>query len=287
MALNREFRDIVNIGPHCHERFIDSTNTPEIKALDIELAGCSNLSGTYQVARVTPPNHTIFYTLSGEGCVSTPQDKLALPKHSLVLLPADQSFEVRITAEHWDIIWLNLTNSPRWQHLRTPSAQLKSNVDLASVHHAMELLYLESDGHRREGVIPIIQHHLRSVVSQEANVQQARIDVLFSEVEKQLQFDWTVDIMAKRAHYSAPHLHRLCLEKYGRSPIQQVIHLRMIRAKNLLENTQWPVAHIAHYVGYTSVFTFSKRFKKSVGVSPTDYRLSTINSNDKQNTKVG
>lgn len=57
----RTFRDIVNIGPHCLERFIDSTNAPEIKALDIELAGCSNLSGTYQVGRVTPPNHTIFY----------------------------------------------------------------------------------------------------------------------------------------------------------------------------------------------------------------------------------
>lgn len=56
----RTFRDIVNIGPHCLERFIDSTNAPEIKALDIELAGCSNLSGTYQVGRVTPPNHTIF-----------------------------------------------------------------------------------------------------------------------------------------------------------------------------------------------------------------------------------
>ena len=61
------FSDVVNIGPYCIERFIDNSNAPEISDLHIELAGCSNLSGDYVVGRVTPPNHTLFYSLKGSG----------------------------------------------------------------------------------------------------------------------------------------------------------------------------------------------------------------------------
>ena len=99
-----------------------------------------------------------------------------------------------------------------------------------------------------------------------------RLNSLFSAVDKQLQFDWDMKSLSEKAHYSAPHLHRLCLQAFGRSPKQHVIHLRMLRAKSLLLSTQWPVSYIANYVGYANVFTFSKRFKKSTGLSPSAFR---------------
>ena len=52
--------------------------------------------------------------------------------------------------------------------------------------------------------------------------------------------------------------------------------LRMQRARNLLLKTQWPISYIAHYVGYANVFTFSKRFKKSVGKPPREFREAKI-----------
>ena len=190
MHAQRTFRDIVDIGPYCLERFIDSTNAPEIKALDIELAGCSNLSGTYQVGRVTPPNHTIFYSLKGSGKILTPSGEYALPASSVIILPAHQSFEVQIDQfdetsatpdatevtkseasevqdrvnagkapraqieqssepapradqEQWDIIWLNLSDCPRWQHFFDVAHPVQHNIELSGLHHAMELLYLE------------------------------------------------------------------------------------------------------------------------------------------------
>ena len=319
MYAQRTFRDIVNIGPHCLERFIDSTNAPEIKALDIELAGCSNLSGTYQVGRVTPPNHTIFYSLKGSGKILTPSGEYALPASSVIILPAHQSFEVQIDQfdetsatpdatevtkneasevqdrvnaekapqaqieqssepapraeqEQWDIIWLNLSDCPRWQHFYDVAHPVQHNIELSGLHHAMELLYLETNSQHRQAVIPIIQQYLQHIATPVKSTHQVRLSALFAAVEKQLQFNWDIDALVDKVHYSAPHLHRLCLAQFGRSPMQHVIYLRMVRAKNLLISTQWPIAYIANYVGYSNVFTFSKRFKKSQGMPPSEFR---------------
>mgnify|MGYP000002826837 FL=1 len=267
-----EFYDIVNIGQHCVERFIDSTNTPEIKALDIELAGCSNLSAPYQVGRVNPPNHTLFYSLNGMGKIRTPKGSLTVTPGQLAILPAKQSFEVSIESERWDIIWVNLADTAQWHYLYEIDAPLLERLPLEGLHHAMELLYLSKSSEHRHALIPLIKDYLSSVAKPKDQPLPSRLIALFEHVEKQLQLNWNVKLLSERAHYSAPHLHRLCLSHFNRSPMQQVIYLRMARAKNLLLNTQWPIAYIANYVGYSNVFTFSKRFKKSEGVPPSHYR---------------
>ncbi|MBU3020615.1 AraC family transcriptional regulator [Aestuariibacter sp. A3R04] len=267
------FLDIVNIGPDCIERFIDRVNAPEIRHLDIELAGCSNLSGEYRVGRVFPANHTLFYTLSGAGVVRTPDGDFTLSQNSLAVLKANAPFEVEIAAPRWDIIWLNLSDTPRWYAVHDAETPVVEHCDLQVVHHAMEILYQEQQATMRAAVMPLIEKHLsNTVLSSNAHRQPNRLSQLFATIDNQLQLPWTVKAMCDRVHYSAPHLHRLCLAQFGRSPVQQLIHLRMERAKKLLLNTNWPISHIGQYVGYPNVFNFSKRFSKSVGRSPSAFR---------------
>ena len=278
------FRDIVDIGPKCFERFIDSSNTPEISDLEIELAGCSNLSGDYTVGRVSPPNHTLFYSIHGQGKFRVPSGEMQLDEGQLIILPAGQSFEVTIVSEQWDIIWVNLADSERWKSFSKSEAAVLDNAKLEGLHHAMELLYLERDVDSREAAMQLVSRYLYRIIDaplsdvhthdEKERRQVSRLHSLFSAVEKQLQFNWDMESLSEKAHYSAPHLHRLCLQVFGRSPKQHVIHLRMTRAKSLLLSTQWPVSYIASYVGYANVFTFSKRFKKSTGLSPSAFRES-------------
>ncbi|TKB01950.1 helix-turn-helix domain-containing protein [Alteromonas portus] len=278
------FRDIVDIGPKCFERFIDSSNAPEISDLEIELAGCSNLSGNYIVGRVSPPNHTLFYSIHGQGKFRVPSGEMQLNEGQLIILPAGQSFEVTIVSDQWDIIWVNLADSERWKSFSKSEAVVLDNAKLEGLHHAMELLYLERDVDSRGAAMQLVSRYLYRIIDaplsnepchdEKERRQVNRLHGLFSAVEKQLQFDWDMKSLSEKAHYSAPHLHRLCLQVFGRSPKQHVIHLRMTRAKSLLLSTQWPVSYIASYVGYANVFTFSKRFKKSTGLSPSAFRES-------------
>lgn len=265
--------DVLDIGPTCIERFIDVAALAQASDLELTLAGCSNLSGRYCVARSSPLEHTLFYTLSGQGKLVTEHNQYTLTANTLIVLPAQQGFEVKIDAAHWDVIWLNLANTNRWKHLNLVEALVLYDQKLQPLHFAMELLYSESNATLREGVMPILSHYLNTTLQSEPQIGgHNRLTSLFLEVEERLQFDWTIEAMCEQVHYSAPHLHRLCQAQFGKSPMQQLIYLRIKRAKNLLLNTRWPVAHIAAYVGYPNIFNFSKRFKKSVGVSPSEFR---------------
>ena len=266
-------KDILDIGPHCTERFIDSQTLAQMPNLEIALAGCSNLLGRYCVARTAPLEHTLFYTLAGQGKLTTQNEQYTLNANTLIVLPAKQSFEVKIDGEHWDVIWLNLANTKRWKHLNLAQALVLTDQKLESLHLAMELLYSEPNANLRESVTPVLSHYLNTTLQNNSQgAAHNRLIGLFEEVDKRLQFGWTIKKMCEYAHYSPPHLHRLCLAQFGKSPIQQLIYLRIELAKNLLLNTRWPIAHIAVYVGYPNIFNFSKRFKKSVGIAPSEFR---------------
>lgn len=56
------------------------------------------------------------------------------------------------------------------------------------------------------------------------------------------------------------------------SPQEYLMNYRMEQAKNMLKNTDMKVSDVAETVGYHDPLTFSKMFKKSVGMSPSEYR---------------
>lgn len=82
----------------------------------------------------------------------------------------------------------------------------------------------------------------------------------------------TIDDMARTAMFSKFHFSRVFQRATGVSPGRFLSALRLHEAKQLLVSTSLTVTDISHRVGYTSVGTFSSRFRDSVGVSPTTYR---------------
>ncbi|WJK43247.1 AraC family transcriptional regulator [Solwaraspora sp. WMMA2056] len=82
----------------------------------------------------------------------------------------------------------------------------------------------------------------------------------------------TVDDMARAALFSKFHFSRSFQRLTGVSPGRFLSALRLQRAKHLLLSTSLKVADISIQVGYASVGTFSSRFSRSVGLSPTAYR---------------
>lgn len=82
----------------------------------------------------------------------------------------------------------------------------------------------------------------------------------------------TVDDIAREAMFSKFHFTRIFQRVTGVSPGRFLSALRLQQAKHLLVSTSLNVADISVRVGYNSVGTFSTRFSRSVGMSPTAYR---------------
>lgn len=81
-----------------------------------------------------------------------------------------------------------------------------------------------------------------------------------------------IDDLARTAMFSKFHFTRLFQEVTGTSPGRFLSALRIQEAKSLLVNSGMSVADISCQVGYSSVGTFSSRFKTCVGLSPSAYR---------------
>lgn len=82
----------------------------------------------------------------------------------------------------------------------------------------------------------------------------------------------TIDDMARTAMFSKFHFTRIFQRATGLSPGRFLSAMRLQEAKRLLLTTRLSVTDICTRVGYSSVGTFSSRFKSSVGLSPTAYR---------------
>ena len=68
------------------------------------------------------------------------------------------------------------------------------------------------------------------------------------------------------------HLVHTFSTDYGLSPIQYLISRRIEEGKNLLRTTDYSIAQIASFSGFSSQSYFAQTFQKSMGMSPTQYR---------------
>lgn len=82
----------------------------------------------------------------------------------------------------------------------------------------------------------------------------------------------TVEDLAARIGVSRSYLFRLFQDHYGLSPKEYITGVRMKVAKQLLLETTLPVGRIGGAVGYEDNLYFSSVFRKTVGVTPTEYR---------------
>lgn len=82
--------------------------------------------------------------------------------------------------------------------------------------------------------------------------------------------------LANYAAYSPYHFTRVFKERTGLSPLYYVSSLRLQKAKDLLLRTNLSVRDIGLEIGQQSLGTFTTRFTERVGMSPTQFRNSTL-----------
>ncbi|MDX3076570.1 helix-turn-helix transcriptional regulator [Streptomyces sp. NPDC088354] len=88
--------------------------------------------------------------------------------------------------------------------------------------------------------------------------------------------DWAqpldLDAVAAHAGYSRYHFVRSFKAVYGETPGQYLSRRRIERAQEMLRTADLAVTEICTLVGFSSLGTFSSRFKRHTGLTPTEYR---------------
>jgi AraC-like DNA-binding protein len=84
-----------------------------------------------------------------------------------------------------------------------------------------------------------------------------------------------VPALARAAHLSPAHFSREFRKAFGETPHQYLLTRRLERAAALLRNTDRTVTDVCLMVGLQSVGSFTTSFRRSYGVSPTEYRAAS------------
>lgn len=79
-----------------------------------------------------------------------------------------------------------------------------------------------------------------------------------------------LDNIADEACFSKFHFLRLFKSTYGRTPHKYLTHVRIEKAMQLLQEGEG-VSDACYAVGFDSISSFSNLFKKTIGISPSEY----------------
>lgn len=121
--------------------------------------------------------------------------------------------------------------------------------------------------------------------NEEENIDNAFMSAQINDVttEKIMKFitehiadpDLKIDDIAQAIGMSRSVLYGKIKNAIGMTPVDFVRHIRIMRATEMLQQTDETLASIAYAVGFSDPKYFSKVFKKEMGVIPSEYRERT------------
>ena len=86
----------------------------------------------------------------------------------------------------------------------------------------------------------------------------------------------TIQDIAKRLNLDRSYFFTIFSQKMGISPQEYLINLRLEKAAELMITYHETPSTAAASVGYSDIYQFSKIFKKHFGMSPREYRNSSL-----------
>ncbi|MDO4337798.1 MAG: response regulator [Eubacteriales bacterium] len=98
-------------------------------------------------------------------------------------------------------------------------------------------------------------------------------------IRKNYGKDISMQSLAARMNYSEAYFCKLFKQCFHMNFMAYLVDYRMAAAREMLENTAKTIKEIGREVGYQDPNYFTKVFKRTVGMKPSEYRLKAVQKN--------
>lgn len=102
------------------------------------------------------------------------------------------------------------------------------------------------------------------------------VDNMVTYIHKHYEENINRNMLAKKVGFSPEYIGKIFKRKIGMGINEYINTIRIEKARNLLETTDYKIIDIALMVGYDNMPYFSSVFKKYVGVSPAEYKKDNL-----------
>lgn len=263
------------VGPKTREWVVRAEQCPALRWYHIRHVGIADASTPYRMVRTHLSGAYLLACFEGEGRILLDGRWRACKNAMACLAPPHvlHAFHC-IPKARWGFCWVRYEHPDPQQRFMSSASPVLAAFDGLPLRRAIHGLHDEMNAARDPVAIQhwveLIQHYvLRFAHPWHVNNPLA---TLWDAVDQKLGERWSIERLCRLAHCSDEQLRRLCHRHLGRSPMHQVMYLRMKRAAVLLEQSHDKIQHVAEAVGYSNPFTFSNTFKKWIGWAPSEYR---------------
>ena len=112
----------------------------------------------------------------------------------------------------------------------------------------------------------------QQIPQEETQGEERPIMAITRYLQEHLSEDISLSVLADEFHLSAQYISQLFKSEIGVNFLAYLTNIRMERAKKLLLSTALPIGEISEQLGFGDYRVFTKVFKKSEGVTPSQYR---------------
>lgn len=249
----------------------------------------SKYEGDWQSLPHTHHFTELFYVISGKGVFHIEDDLVPVGPNSLVIInPHIEHTEKTMTSNPMEYIVFGIDGLAfSFDHSKNDFPRNYSYYSYASAkNHMMDFsqLMLKEFREKKAGfdilcrsILQVLlifisrEQHLSIIsdstfrISKECALAKRYIDANYAS-------NITLDTLAEITHINKYYLAHSFANCIGQSPISYLTDKRLQTSMELLINTNHSIAQIASSTGFSSQSYFSQIFKKTVGMTPQQYR---------------
>ncbi|PTM57956.1 AraC family transcriptional regulator [Desmospora activa] len=234
--------------------------------------------------------HQILYVLEGKGSCTIVQDQYSLSQDTMVVIAPFTNHSIRADSKMTVLVLefneRALASSEReqlvsrvFQHSRVIPVNLFESSELRQLLRKMLYEQSREDSLQFLAMRIFLAEILFVLVrsQQTAHIKDTnalRVEWLRNYIETHYFEIKSATDIANKMGMSTRYIHRIFKEHNKKTPMQYLTEVRLDRTKKMLIETDKDVVSICFEVGFESVSTFYRLFKKHVGMPPHMYRTS-------------
>ncbi|BCJ94328.1 AraC family transcriptional regulator [Anaerocolumna cellulosilytica] len=265
--------------------------TPSTQAQKIFLyplcTGHYYYSPDYRLERNSYDSFLLMFILKGSCTIGTNEMTAAVTENQIAFLDCYQPHSY-FTKTGWEALWIHFDGVLAREYYDLIHSSLGNVITLKSNYLFLKILTLLFENFHQNSNLkePLLSQYIITLLTQlllsqgeyETEIRNSNIvDEIVSFIHKNLSSPLSLDFLAKKASLSPYYFLRLFKDNTGFTPHEYILLSRINLAKFTLKTTDMSVKEIGLHCGFSSESSFCTAFKKSVQMTPSVYRNTSVN----------
>ncbi|WP_025761917.1 AraC family transcriptional regulator [Dyadobacter tibetensis] len=124
----------------------------------------------------------------------------------------------------------------------------------------------------QEMIVHIIQTQNLKLTEEHPQAQEQPLDYVIGYIRANLTEKIAVEKLSEKACMSRTSFYRAFKREFNLSPLEFILKEKIKKAKQLLSDSRTSISEVCYQLGFSDLNYFGRQFKKSEGISPSQYR---------------